>query len=100
MELQEVREIARAWIAARGEHGEAWERLYHCCWKDPDAALRIIEEIHHHISSTAPVDYQLMATLAAGPLEDLLNEHGDKVIGQVERIAKDDREFRKCLTGV
>ena len=41
-----------------------------------------------------------MGMLAAGPVEDLLAHHGDEVIESIERMAKLDPEFRKCLTGV
>jgi len=41
-----------------------------------------------------------MANLAAGPLEDLLAHNGEDVIDEVERLARIDAEFRKCLTGV
>lgn len=38
--------------------------------------------------------------LAAGPLEDLIDAHGEEYIEVIEEEAKDNPEFRKLLRGV
>ena len=38
--------------------------------------------------------------VGAGPLEDLLCEHGPALIDRVERLATTNARFRKCLTSV
>lgn len=40
------------------------------------------------------------AKLASGPLEELLELHGDKVIDRVEQQAQDNPEFKRLLHGV
>jgi len=98
--LDDIRRLARDWIAARGEYSDAWEALDGLIQSEPKTAFRVIEEIHFHIASAEPVDYELMANLAAGPLETLLGNKGEEVISSVLALAKSDAEFRKCLAGV
>jgi len=100
MELSEVRRMAEAWVENRGKYCEAWDALTELCLNQPEAALRVIEEIHHRATNQEPIDYPLMGALAAGPLEDLLAHNGEKVIEQIQSMAHTDPEFRKCLTGV
>jgi len=38
--------------------------------------------------------------VGAGPLEDLLNQHGDRVIDEVDRLARQSPSFRKMLESV
>jgi hypothetical protein len=42
----------------------------------------------------------LLAVLAAGPLENLLVENGNVVVEQVEELARRSPEFRHLLNGV
>lgn len=100
MSLAQIRQVAAEWIASGGKFCDAWATLDDYCFNKPVVALRIIEEIHHRIANSTPIDYELMAQVAAGPLETLLAHHGDTVIDQVEQLAYTDPEFRKCLTGV
>jgi hypothetical protein len=37
------------------------------------------------------------ATVGAGPLEDLLHDHGDELIDEVERLARQDPAFSRAL---
>ena len=48
----------------------------------------------------APDDDDVLGDLAAGPLEGLLGQHGECVIGWVEEQFKKDPKFAKVLTGV
>lgn len=43
---------------------------------------------------------EILSIIAAGPLEDLLCEHGSQFIAQVEKIACESTRFRRCLAGV
>lgn len=43
---------------------------------------------------------EVMAPLAAGPLEDLLGAHGDALIDQVESFARTHPPFRDALGGL
>ena len=40
---------------------------------------------------------QLLANLAAGPLEDLLAQHGERFIERVETLARQEPRFRFTL---
>jgi len=100
VELSEIREIARNWVVEKGKYSEPWGKLESAIEHNPKAAFRIIEEIHHIISSSEKIDYKLMGLLAAGHLENLLCDKGPEVIGDLEFLASNDEEFRKCLCGV
>ena len=63
--------------------------------KQPDEAWKLILQL----VSKAKSDLML-AQIAAGPLEDLLNQYPDKFILPIEEEARKDVRFRKCLTGV
>ena len=56
--------------------------------------LEVLNRIHPH------PDNHLMQVLAAGPLEDLLGDHGPTVIDRVESLAKTDAAFNLLLGGV
>ena len=47
----------------------------------------------------APDDY-VLASVAAGPLEDLLGLHPYAFIDRVEQRARSHQRFRRCLSGV
>ncbi len=51
------------------------------------------------VACAACVAPSQLAMVAAGPLEDLLEEHGQAVIHELERIAKIDPRFRLMLSG-
>ena len=63
--------------------------------KEPEAAwsmiLRLIE--------LSPDDY-VLASVASGPLEDLLGLQAYAFIDRVENQARQDAKFRRCLSGV
>jgi len=73
----------------------AWEQVDEVVRRDPEAgwilALALVE--------AAPDDW-VLANVAAGPLEDLLNKFSDVLIERVEIQARRDPKFRRCLTGV
>src|SRR5882672_11112318 len=41
-----------------------------------------------------------LSNLAAGPLEDLLNQHGGTFIDRIEKLARSDPRFQELLCGV
>lgn len=71
------------------------EELRRLVSKEPDTALEIIRAVISEASNRA-----VLASVAAGPLEDLLSYHGELVIEQVERFAGIDEWFRLALSGV
>lgn len=50
--------------------------------------------------SDATDDLTVLANLSAGPLEDLLAHHGEKVIGRVEKLANENAKFLQLVGGV
>ena len=56
--------------------------------------LNILEKI-----DTVP-DNKLFSVLAAGPLDDLLHEHGSVMIDKIDTTARINPKFRKLLNGV
>jgi hypothetical protein len=62
---------------------------------NPDTAWSIIVKL-----IAGATDDRVLAFVAAGPLEDLLQTHGPRVMNYVEELAKSDRKFRRALTAV
>jgi hypothetical protein len=102
---QEYRTLITSWIKhfenqdkkSRKDDGLLWtsEKLSGICRNNPEVALKVITAI---LSST---QHELaLSCLAAGPLEDLLSWRGDKVIGEIEKLARRDPHFRSLLQGV
>jgi hypothetical protein len=97
-------DLARAWIAL--QHAEATSQVYddnfwafttlsELCETSPDRCWEVIDEIRRSDGSD-----KILASLAAGPLEDLLVQHGHWFIDAVETLARDDEQFRKLLGAV
>lgn len=63
--------------------------------RDPRSAIALIRSVLAKVS-----DEEMLAVLAAGPLEDVLAKHGPEVIDEVERLALQDHRFRELLFGV
>ena len=77
------------------EHFDAFEELNDVVREDPERAWPIICEIIRRID----VD-DILAYVAAGPLEDLLGHHPHAFIDRVESLAKQDAHFRRAVSGV
>lgn len=92
-------QLANDWIAAEGRYSAAWEELYRLVSSDPEQALQVILEINSQITRGEP-RLKILASLAAGPMEDLLVRHGSRVIEKVEIQARIDPSLRMCLGGV
>jgi|HubBroStandDraft_6_1064221.scaffolds.fasta_scaffold204330_4 hypothetical protein len=99
----EIRSLAETWIEHqlhnRGLGSEAtfwaWERLWELTDSEPEEAWRVIEAIRHANGTDL-----ILGNLGAGPLEDLLSQHGDQFIDRVETLARRDAQFRKLLGAV
>ena len=80
------------------EYGRSfWAFSTMCDWlrDDPEQCWESILAILEHTS-----DDKALANLAAGPLEDLLSDHGPKFIERVEERAGQDAKFKDLLGGV
>ena len=63
--------------------------------KDPELCWRLIEAV-----VAKDPDEQVLAALAAGPMEDLLARHGAAYIERIEAKAGQNPLFRHVLAGV
>jgi len=98
-----------AWIAAYIEAQSLEEPINpdHRCWWAVDRFMDMnsLEEAEAAwcailgILARKPPD-QVLANLAAGPMEDLIHYWGPSFIGRIEQAAWDDVQFRNLLTGV
>jgi Family of unknown function (DUF6869) len=79
----------------RGPYFRAMVRLAELVRDDPELAWPVILEIPRIDASD-----MMLANVAAGPLEDLLVNHGSEFIERVEALAKIDPVFRKMLGAV
>lgn len=96
--------FAREWIACttmerhEREHRDrdcATDQMYKLVRRDPERAWRVIHAIRAQDGSD-----DLLANLAAGPLEDLMVYHGPAFISRVEALSRQDAQFRKLLGAV
>jgi hypothetical protein len=102
-EAEKVALIA-AWIAgqdaglgSKGEKKHWWaiEAMMEIPFEDPELAWELIERIH-----AAAVTEEVKGSLAAGPLESLMGEHGARFIDRVEVKARREPKFRELLRPV
>lgn len=82
--------------AARDANFWAHEKLENLRKRSPDECWELI----HAIRQAADASDKILANLAAGPVEDLLVDHGHRYIDDVERLARIDAQFRKMLGAV
>ena len=96
--------IAQSWIKLQyaqedsseyGVHFWAYTNLDRMIDEQPEQAVRLINLIRAIDGSDV-----VLANLAAGPMEDLLVRHGEKIITQIIEIAQKDMQFRKLLGAV
>ncbi|WP_315759680.1 MULTISPECIES: DUF6869 domain-containing protein [unclassified Bradyrhizobium] len=100
----EKQELVASWIAlyhaggdsaARDANFWAYEKLENLRRKSPDECWELIHAIRQADASDT-----ILANLAAGPVEDMLVDHGHRYIDEVERLARTDAQFRKMLGAV
>ncbi len=104
-ELQQL--IARYWKNYALSTGDRQERLeadqWFWAWEEVDRAVRApsanVFKVIIALVESAATDGAL-AYIGAGPLEDLINWHGAKLLDQIEESARRDRAFRRALATV
>lgn len=84
-------ETADGWIKNQ-ENWWAWEAVDNACRDNPELGWRLVTTIL--ASSDSPF---VIGNLGAGPLEDLLANFGELLIGRAEELAKSNIKFRQCL---
>ena len=91
-----VEELLAEWLQLNSpEAGDQWSKLSEAVRKDPEAAwCAILKLIQCDLTE------EQLGLLAAGPLEDLLSEHGHTFIDRVEGEAATNRRFDNLLGGV
>lgn len=82
-------ECAKNWIE---DAENCWNHLWNLCRHDPEQAWEIIQAVYEEQPGA-----RVLHRLAAGPLEDLLTEHGSKFIERVINLAAHDQGFRGVL---
>jgi hypothetical protein len=73
----------------------AWEEVLEITDSDPERAWELTLSLVAKASNPRTLSY-----VAAGPMEDLLNNHGSAVIDRVEIAARRDSKFRLALCDV
>ena len=73
----------------------AWERMGGLVQDAPEQAWKVIVELVRRAKRD-----EVLAYIAAGPLEDLLCEHPYTFIDRVEALAAADAHFKWALSGV
>ena len=105
MKQFDPKKIAHSWaLMHKAEEGSstyienfwAFDALSDLCSNSPNECLHVIEEIFAIESSSNLI----IANLAAGPLEDLLVQHGDLMIEKIVNIAESNPLWRKMLGAV
>ncbi len=91
-----VRDYTLAWTG-RGDASHSWAsgELDDIVREEPERAFPLILSL----IGASPSD-EFLAIVAAGPLENLLCEHGEAFIERVEELARRDPHFRRGLAGV
>lgn len=62
---------------------------------EPEIAWSLVLELVANAQSE-----KILALIAAGPLEDLLNRYPEQYIKAIEEQARKNKTFKKCLSGV
>lgn len=86
-------EIAVAWLANTDQTFWAVEELMCMCDEQPERAWPVVRKLAE--LATSEEDF---GKIGAGPLEDLLAKHGVIFIERIERAAKSDASFKRCLS--
>ncbi|MEP6994935.1 MAG: DUF6869 domain-containing protein [Acidobacteriota bacterium] len=89
----------RDWFAERAPdspiYGWATELLVHLTEDEPEVAWELVLGLLERAT-----DDESLGWISAGPLEDLLCEHGLELVDHVEARAGSDPRFKKSLAGV
>ncbi|WP_019899702.1 DUF6869 domain-containing protein [Methylotenera mobilis] len=98
-----AQEVASAWIAKWSQPDpdaglDGFDLDFDIPRENPNLCLEAILEILEIIP--ADISNHHFQVLAAGPLEDLLVEHGETYVGRIEELARQRPDFRLLLNGV
>lgn len=98
-----AQEVAFAWIAKWSQPDpdtglDGFDLDFDIPRENPNLCLEAILEILEIIP--ADISNHHFQVLAAGPLEDLLVEHGETYVGRIEELARQRPDFRLLLNGV
>lgn len=83
------------WLSKPTRFGEATDLLVHLIDDDPEQAWLLIRRLIDQADSEVALQ-----CIAAGPLEDLLCDHGPQFIDRAEAAARHQPPFRRALTTV
>jgi len=83
--------IVASWFACKDKDW-ASEALNELVREDPDKAWAAVEFVVERADSD-----ELLGSIAAGPLEDLLRQHGTILVSRVEEKAGREPRFKHCL---
>ena len=86
--------LVNAWLTYQ-KNWWAFEALMKLWRESPDEALDVIINL-----ARSADDDELVEAVGAGPLEDLIREHGASMIDAIETSAKSDLRFRQALSHV
>ena len=104
MKQEELEKLAAAWVKLhevdeKSVEYKLWFWAYSCLDelidRDPLLSFDVIKKILDIDKTDA-----ILSNLAAGPMEDLLCRHGNEVINQVVKSAKDSQRFKRLLGAV
>jgi hypothetical protein len=70
----------------------SWEKLTEMCDSAPETAWDVIQEILGRDHSD-----QILASIGAGPFEDLMSSYGAQFIDRVEKCARTHPAFKRML---
>jgi hypothetical protein len=92
-----IREYLEYAAAPIGEEDWGWasDKLHRLIWNVPDVAWELITVL----IDAAPSE-DALGFFAAGPLEELLSEHGPRVIDKLEARARVNENFLKAVRKV
>jgi hypothetical protein len=83
------------WKTRRDDLFWAWQEVTNKVLYSPEEAWPIVLELIRAAPDDAAICY-----VAAGPLEDLLCEHGESFLARLAAVAENDRRTREALRAV
>ena len=104
MRTSNIKEVAKAWVKMWSYDLESSDREkyewvedfeYEATYENPDIGFQLVLEI-----LKLDPDVETIEVLAAGPLENLLSQHGESMISKVEFEARNNDKFAYLLGGV
>jgi hypothetical protein len=86
--------VARAWLRLQ-QNWWAFDELSDACSDRPHRAWRLIRVIARLTNSS-----EMIRDLGCGPLEDLIENHAPRFIGQIERECATNPRLRRAISSV